>query len=191
MTRAVKIPDAAHPITVRPTGSRVTVRVGGVTVAESDNALSLAEASYPVVQYIPIADVDQSLLVRTGTKTYCPYKGDASYYSVRTPGGRTETDLVWTYEQPYRRSPRSRGTWRSTRTARRSPSHSGPPRSRARSAACPGTAPRDAQPGVRVRRAPITVPWCPGRPGSHGRTRPGSRRPAMAARARRKIILHE
>jgi uncharacterized protein (DUF427 family) len=101
MTRAVKIPDAAHPITVRPTGSRVTVRVGGVTVAESDNALSLAEASYPVVQYIPIADVDQSLLVRTGTKTYCPYKGDASYYSVRTPGGRTETDLVWTYEQPY------------------------------------------------------------------------------------------
>ncbi|HLH82594.1 MAG TPA: DUF427 domain-containing protein [Trebonia sp.] len=101
MTRAVKIPDAAHPITVRPTGSRVTVRVGGVTVAESDNALSLAEASYPVVQYIPIADVDQSLLVRTGTKTYCPYKGDASYYSVRTPGGRTETDLVWTYEQPH------------------------------------------------------------------------------------------
>lgn len=101
MTRAVKIPDAAHPITIRSTGSRVTVRVGGIKVAESDSALSLAEAAYPVVQYIPIDDVDQSLLVRTETQTYCPYKGDASYYSVRTPDGRTETDLIWTYEQPY------------------------------------------------------------------------------------------
>jgi len=101
MTRAVKVPDATHPITIHPTGSRVTVSVGGVQVAESDNALSLAEASYPVVQYIPIADVDQSLLVRTDSQTYCPYKGDASYYSVQTPDGRTETDLIWTYEQPY------------------------------------------------------------------------------------------
>ena len=101
MTRAVKVPDATHPITIRPTGSHVTVSVGGVKVAESDNALSLAEASYPVVQYIPIADVDQSLLVRTDSQTYCPYKGDASYYSVRTPDGATEKDLIWTYEQPY------------------------------------------------------------------------------------------
>ena len=101
MTRAVKIPDATHPITIRPTGSHVTVRVAGVTVAESDSALSLAEASYPVVQYIPIGDVDQSLLERTDSQTYCPYKGDASYYSLRTPDGETETDLIWTYEQPY------------------------------------------------------------------------------------------
>ena len=101
MTRAVKIPDATHPITIRPTGSHVTVRVGGVTVAESDSALSLAEASYPVVQYIPIGDVDQSLLERTDSQTYCPYKGDASYYSLQTPDGETETDLIWTYEQPY------------------------------------------------------------------------------------------
>jgi uncharacterized protein (DUF427 family) len=101
MDRAVKIPDATHPITVRPTGSRVTVRVGGVTVAESDSALSLAEASYPVVQYIPLGDVDQSLLRRTDSHTYCPYKGEASYYSVQTPDGATEADLIWTYEQPY------------------------------------------------------------------------------------------
>jgi len=101
MSRAAKIPDATHPITIRPAGSRVTVLVGGVKVAESDKALSLAEASYPVVQYIPIDDVDQSLLQRTGTQTYCPYKGDASYYTVRTPDGQTETDLIWTYEQPY------------------------------------------------------------------------------------------
>jgi uncharacterized protein (DUF427 family) len=101
MDRVVKIPDATHPITISPTGSRVTVRVGGVTVAESDNALSLAEASYPVVQYIPIADVDQSLLRRTDSHTYCPYKGEASYYSLQAQDGATETDLIWTYEQPY------------------------------------------------------------------------------------------
>ena len=93
MTRTVKIPDATHPITIRPTSARVTVRVGGTVVAETDNALSLAEASYPVVQYIPIADVEQSLLERTTTQTYCPYKGDASYYTVKVPEGGAETDV--------------------------------------------------------------------------------------------------
>jgi len=101
VTKAIKIPDASHPITISPTGTSVTVRVGGVTVAATDRALSLAEASYPVVQYIPIGDVDQALLDRSTSQTYCPYKGDASYYSVQTPDGRTETDLIWTYEQPY------------------------------------------------------------------------------------------
>ena len=101
MTRTAKIPDASHPITIRPTSARVTVRVGGTVVAKTDNALSLAEASYPVVQYIPLADVDQSLLERTTTQTYCPYKGDASYYTLTVPGGEAETDLIWTYEHPY------------------------------------------------------------------------------------------
>jgi uncharacterized protein (DUF427 family) len=101
MTRTAKIPDASHPITIRPTGARVTVRVGGTVVAKTDNALSLAESSYPVVQYIPLADVDQSLLERTTTQTYCPYKGDASYYTLRVPDGTAETDLIWTYEHPY------------------------------------------------------------------------------------------
>jgi uncharacterized protein (DUF427 family) len=101
MTRTVKIPDATHPIAIKPTGSRVTVRVGGTVVAKTDQALSLAESNYPVVQYVPLADVDQSLLDRTTTQTYCPYKGDASYYSVKTPGGETETDLIWTYDHPY------------------------------------------------------------------------------------------
>ena len=96
MTRTVKIPDATHPITISPTGTRVTVRLGDVTVAETDRALSLAEANYPVVQYIPLDDVDTSLLDRTTTQTYCPYKGDASYYSVKSPD-----DLIWTYERPY------------------------------------------------------------------------------------------
>jgi uncharacterized protein (DUF427 family) len=95
------IPDATHPITVRPTGAPVTVSVGGVTVARTGRALSLAEASYPVVQYIPIEDVDQALLRRTATETYCPFKGEASYYSLELPGGATEADIIWFYEQPY------------------------------------------------------------------------------------------
>jgi uncharacterized protein (DUF427 family) len=101
MSRTVKIPDETHPITVRPTGARVTVTVNGTKVAETDQALSLAESTYPVIQYVPLADVDQSLLQRTPTHTYCPYKGEASYYSLRTPDGHTETDLIWTYEEPY------------------------------------------------------------------------------------------
>jgi uncharacterized protein (DUF427 family) len=101
VTKAIKIPDASHPITISPTGTRVTVHVGGVTVAATDRALSLAEASYPVVQYIPLEDVDRGLLSPAATQTYCPYKGDASYYSLTTPDGRTEADLIWTYEQPY------------------------------------------------------------------------------------------
>jgi uncharacterized protein (DUF427 family) len=101
MAHTIKIPDATHPITIRPTGSRVTVRVGGVTVAETDRALSLAESTYPVAQYIPLEDVDKSLLDRSTTQSYCPYKGDASYYSVKTPDGMVETDLIWSYEHPY------------------------------------------------------------------------------------------
>ena len=101
MTRTVKIPDATHPITIRPTGARVTVRVGGAVVAETDSALSLAEASYPVVQYIPLSDVDQSLLERTTTQSYCPYKGDASYFTVKSADGAAEADVIWTYEHPY------------------------------------------------------------------------------------------
>jgi uncharacterized protein (DUF427 family) len=101
VTPTVKIPDAAHPITIAPTGSRVIVRVGGVIVARTDRALSLAEATLPVVQYIPAQDVDQAVLRPSSTQTYCPYKGQASYYSVAVPGGEPEEDIVWTYERPY------------------------------------------------------------------------------------------
>ena len=101
MSKPVKIPDASHPITVSPTGGHVTVRVGGVTVAETDRALSLAEAAYPVVQYVPLEDVDQGLLRPTATGSYCPYKGEASYYSLALPDGTAEADIIWTYQQPY------------------------------------------------------------------------------------------
>lgn len=100
MTRPVLEPTEAHPITIEPTGAHVTVRIDGDIVAETDAALSLQEASYPAVQYIPIADV-VAQLARSGTETYCPYKGDASYYHVLTAHGATVDDAVWTYEEPY------------------------------------------------------------------------------------------
>jgi len=98
--RPVLEPTAAHPITITPTAGRVTVRVGGRVVAESDRALSLAEATIPVVQYLPLEDVDASVLRESATQSYCPYKGDASYYSVEVDGRRID-DLIWTYREPY------------------------------------------------------------------------------------------
>jgi uncharacterized protein (DUF427 family) len=100
MSRPVLQPSAKHPITVEPTQGRVVVRIGDTVVADSRGALTLQESTYPAVQYIPMADVDRGLLRRTDTSTYCPFKGDASYYSVQTPGG-TVDDVIWTYEKPY------------------------------------------------------------------------------------------
>jgi uncharacterized protein (DUF427 family) len=93
-------PGRRHPITVEPTGERVVVRAGGRTVAETDRALTLRESSYKPVQYIPLEDVDPEVLRRSDHRTYCPFKGDASYYSVVTPGGE-EQDVVWTYGEPH------------------------------------------------------------------------------------------
>jgi uncharacterized protein (DUF427 family) len=99
-TKTVRIPGPDHPITITPTARRVVVTVGGRVVADSRNALTLQEASYPAVQYVPRADVDLSLLERTTHATYCPYKGDCAYYSVPA-GGERAVNAVWTYEQPY------------------------------------------------------------------------------------------
>jgi uncharacterized protein (DUF427 family) len=99
-TREIKQPTAEHPITITPTDGRVQVRVNGELVADTRAALGLAESTYPVVQYIPLADVDPAVLTCTDTRTYCPFKGEASYYSV-TAAGSTVEDAIWTYEQPY------------------------------------------------------------------------------------------
>jgi uncharacterized protein (DUF427 family) len=101
MSRPVLEPTAEHPITIEPTQGRVVARIGDTVVANSEHSLTLQESTYPAVQYIPMADVDQSLLRRTDTESYCPFKGDASYYSVQTPDGSTVADAIWTYEQPY------------------------------------------------------------------------------------------
>jgi uncharacterized protein (DUF427 family) len=100
MTREPRTPDASHPITVTPTGRRVRVLVGGTVIAESDRALTLQEASYPPVQYVPVEDIDAAVLAGTDTSTYCPFKGDASYYSVTTDAG-TVRDAGWYYPTPY------------------------------------------------------------------------------------------
>ena len=97
----IKEPSAGHPITIEPTRGRVQVRVNGELVADTSAALELREASLPVVQYIPFGDVVSDRLTRTDTSTYCPFKGDASYYSVTTSAGDTVDDVIWTYEQPY------------------------------------------------------------------------------------------
>jgi uncharacterized protein (DUF427 family) len=62
--------------------------------------LTLREASYPPVQYIPRKDVDTALLERTDHATYCPYKGDCTYYSIPL-GGERSVNAVWAYEAPY------------------------------------------------------------------------------------------
>ncbi|MGF6229422.1 uncharacterized protein (DUF427 family) [Inquilinus ginsengisoli] len=95
-----KIPGPDHPITVTPNPARVVVTVAGKVVADSRNALTLREASYPPVQYIPRQDVDMAALQRTDHASHCPYKGDAAYYSIPAGGERT-ANAVWTYEAPY------------------------------------------------------------------------------------------
>jgi uncharacterized protein (DUF427 family) len=100
-SRQILQPTEQHPITVAPTGRHVAVRVNGEVVAETDKALTLQESTYPAVQYIPLTDVNRTLLRPTDTATYCPYKGDASYYSVVTAAGDTVDDAIWTYEEPY------------------------------------------------------------------------------------------
>ena len=99
--RPVHEPTAEHPITVEPTGKHVTVRVNGEVVAETDDALTLQESTYPAVHYIQLHDVVEGVLTSSDTSTYCPYKGDASYYHVTTTAGDTVEDVIWTYQQPY------------------------------------------------------------------------------------------
>ncbi|NUW36344.1 DUF427 domain-containing protein [Nonomuraea sp. SMC257] len=100
MPRDVKIPGPDHPITVEATSSHVVVRVGDRVVADTTRPLVLTEAAYPPVHYIPIKDVDPGMIRRSDTRTYCPYKGEASYYSVVTPEGEVG-DAIWAYEEPY------------------------------------------------------------------------------------------
>jgi uncharacterized protein (DUF427 family) len=92
-------PGPDHPITITPTEGRVVVKVAGAVVADTRAALTLQESTYPAVQYIPLADVDTALLEPTATQTYCPYKGDASYYSIPS-GGAKAVDAIWEYKQP-------------------------------------------------------------------------------------------
>ena len=88
--KPVKIPGPDHPITIEPNPARIIVSIGGRIVADTREALTLREAAYPAVQYIPRKDVDMVLLDRTDHTTYCPYKGDCAYYS--DPAGYRDDD---------------------------------------------------------------------------------------------------
>ena len=98
--KPVRIPGPDHPITIEASHSHVVVRIANVEIVNSRNALLLREAQYPPVLYIPRGDADMALLERTNHYTYCPYKGDCSYYSIPM-GGSKSVNAVWTYEDPY------------------------------------------------------------------------------------------
>jgi uncharacterized protein (DUF427 family) len=98
--RVVKQPGPEHPITIEANPARVVVSVGGRVLADTKDALTLREAGHEPVQYLPLGDVDVSLLERTDHATYCPYKGDCSYYSIPI-GGERSVNAVWTYEAPF------------------------------------------------------------------------------------------
>ena len=98
--KQIKVPDSDHPISIHRHRARVVVSLAGHVIADTQNALTLREADYPPVQYIPREDVDFTQLEQTDHATYCPYKGDCSYYSVPA-GGKKSVNAVWTYEDPY------------------------------------------------------------------------------------------
>jgi uncharacterized protein (DUF427 family) len=93
-------PGREHPIAIERNPARVVVTVAGRTIADTQDALTLREASYAPVQYIPLSDVDESLLEASDHASYCPYKGDAGYYSVPS-GGERSVNAVWIYRDPY------------------------------------------------------------------------------------------
>jgi len=97
----MKNPGPDHPITIAPSDKRIRVLARGVPIAETTHALTLREATYPAVYYIPRADADQTRLVRTTHHTHCPYKGDASYFSIKAGDGTTLANAVWSYETPF------------------------------------------------------------------------------------------
>jgi len=100
MTRSVKIPGPDHPITIEKNDKRVTVSAADRTIAETHAALTLKEASYPPVQYIPREDADMMLLHKSDHTSYCPYKGKCSYFHIPSLGD-AGTNAVWSYEAPY------------------------------------------------------------------------------------------
>ena len=86
-----------HRLTTKPAGVRVQVMFNGEVIADSRDAIRLDEDGYSPVCYVPREDVKMDRLVRSRHRTYCPFKGTASYYSLK--GG--PENALWTYEEPY------------------------------------------------------------------------------------------
>jgi uncharacterized protein (DUF427 family) len=98
--KVIRQPGPDHPIVIERSGTRIIVRVGGRAIVDTREALVLREAKYPPVLYMPRSDADMAALERSESTTYCPYKGDCSYYSIPAGGVRSR-NAVWTYEAPY------------------------------------------------------------------------------------------
>jgi uncharacterized protein (DUF427 family) len=98
--KLVKVPGPDHPITITPNTNRVRVTFAGKIIADTTRAFTLREAGYQPVHYVPREDTDLSLLTPTDHSSYCPYKGDASYFTI-SADGRTSENAVWSYQQPY------------------------------------------------------------------------------------------
>ena len=100
MNQPMKIPGPDHPITIAPSRDRVRVMLNGRAVADTRRALVLQETTYKPVFYIPREDAEMALFEKTAHGTHCPYKGDASYYTIRV-GDRVAENAIWSYETPY------------------------------------------------------------------------------------------
>lgn len=98
--RQIRVPGPDHPIAIALNPARVVVSLGGRVIADTLKALTLREASYPAVHYIPRRDVDMALLARSDHASWCPYKGEAAYFSIPLGGDRS-VNAVWTYEAPH------------------------------------------------------------------------------------------
>jgi uncharacterized protein (DUF427 family) len=100
MVRPVREPGPDHPITIERSAKRVRVSFAGKVIADTTQALTLYETGYRPVHYIPRADADMSALKPSAHRTYCPYKGDASYFTIHAVG-RSADNAAWSYEQPF------------------------------------------------------------------------------------------
>ena len=100
-TKLIKVPDATHPITIDADTARIVIRVGHTVIADTRDALTLREHGYAPVYYLPLIDVVPGRLRPSSSESYCPYKGDASYYDIVLPDGEVFADAAWTYRNPY------------------------------------------------------------------------------------------
>ncbi len=101
MTRQHREPGPDHPITIEAVAKPVRVMAGGAAIIDAVSHLSLQEASYPAVAYLPRSAANMDRLERSDTTTWCPYKGEAAYFHIRKDDGSLIRDALWTYESPF------------------------------------------------------------------------------------------
>ena len=100
VAKPVLVPGPDHPISIEATDGRVVVNAAGQIVADTTAGVTVQEANYPPVYYIPRADIAMGRLERTKHVTYCPYKGKCNYFNIPA-GGERATNAAWTYEAPH------------------------------------------------------------------------------------------